>query len=132
MWRFVYFFFRKAPDISSLPSSSDLSEEVTSETHLKDLTVTDMQTYTCAISDVTPASGSAKFILKQTSGTSGLLNNNMIKSSLFCLTMKKTSMLRPFLFFFQFIPYFLRRIQTCRILLYHNTRSMSRVPISTV
>ena len=71
IWKFVCFFFRKAPDISSLPSSSNLSEEVTSETNLKDLTVTDMQTYTCAISDVTPASGSAKFILKQTSGTSG-------------------------------------------------------------
>nr|XP_022299390.1 uncharacterized protein LOC111108109 [Crassostrea virginica] len=57
-----------APDISSLPSSSDLSEEVTSETNLKDLTVTDMQTYTCAINDVTPASGSANSSLSRRQG----------------------------------------------------------------
>ncbi|XP_062616605.1 cadherin EGF LAG seven-pass G-type receptor 2-like [Saccostrea cucullata] len=59
-----------APDISILPSASDLSEVVTSETKLGDLTVTDVQTYTCSIHDVTPSSGTAKFTLKQASGSS--------------------------------------------------------------
>lgn len=64
---FVY----QAPDISNLPSSSDLPEDVTSETNLKDLTVSDVQTYTCAISTVEPSSGNTKFTLKQAPGTSG-------------------------------------------------------------
>ncbi|XP_061188483.1 protocadherin-like wing polarity protein stan [Saccostrea echinata] len=59
-----------APDISYLPSASELSEVVTSETKLGDLSVTDVQTYTCSIYEVTPSSGSAKFILKQASGSS--------------------------------------------------------------
>ncbi|XP_055997768.1 protocadherin Fat 2-like [Ostrea edulis] len=58
-----------APEISNLPSASDLSEDITSEAKLQDLAVTDVQTYTCAINDVTPSSGISKFILKQASGT---------------------------------------------------------------
>lgn len=62
----------QAPEISNLPSASDLSEDITSEAKLQDLAVTDVQTYTCAINDVTPSSGISKFILKQASGTTGM------------------------------------------------------------